>query len=334
MSIPGPPAAIPGLVSVIVPVFNRKKMLLEAVTSAENQSYQPVEIILVDDGSTDGTGELCEELAARRPSAIRVVHQANAGPGAAREAGRVVARGEYLQYLDSDDLLYSRKLERQVAALAAAPEAGIAYCWTRLRLGDGTFAENPWKGSGESRERMFPWFLTERWWDTPNPLYRRTICDAAGAWLPLWQEEDWEYDCRIAATGVAIVHVAEFLVEVREHSEGRLSGGTGYDRKKLVGRCQAHRRVFAHARRAGIGPDSPFMQQYARELFLLARQAGDAGLCADARGMFLLARDASGEHRSKCWDFVAYATLVSVLGWKWAGRLSCRLDRLRPKGNQ
>ena len=322
---------IEGLVSVVIPVFNREQMLLEAVTCVEAQTYGRVELILVDDGSTDGTGRLCDELAARSPGKVRSLHQANAGPGAAREAGRKAARGEFLQYLDSDDLLYPEKLEKQVAALRAAPDAGIAYCWTRLRRADGSVVEGPWKGSGQKRETMFPWFLTERWWDTPNPLYRRSVCDAAGPWLPLWQEEDWEYDCRIAAAGTKLVQVPEYLVEVREHAEGRLSGGDARDRRRLAARCEAHRRVFGHARDAGIDSDSPFMQRYARELFLLARQAGNAGLGAEAREMFRLAREASGPSRGRGADFRAYSAVAGVLGWARAGRLACLLDRLRPE---
>ena len=322
---------IEGLVSVVIPVFNRERMLLEAVACVEAQTYGRVELILVDDGSTDGTGRLCDELAARSPVKVRSLHQANAGPGAAREAGRKAARGEFLQYLDSDDLLYPEKLEKQVAALRAAPDAGIAYCWTRLRRADGSVVEGPWKGSGQKRETMFPWFLTERWWDTPNPLYRRSVCDAAGPWLPLWQEEDWEYDCRIAAAGTRLVQVPAYLVEVREHAEGRLSGGDARDRRRLTARCEAHRRVYGHARDAGIGSESPFMQRYARVLFLLARQAGSAGLGAEAREMFRLAREASGPVRGRGADFRGYAAFAGVVGWEAAGRLACLADRLRPE---
>jgi len=312
-------------------VFNRVAMLAEAVASAESQSYRPIEIVLVDDGSTDETGPACDAVASRNPGWVRALHQANAGPGAAREAGRNAARGEFLQYLDSDDLLYPEKLEKQVAALRAAPEAGIAYCWTRLRHSDGSVVEGPWKGSGQKRETMFPWFLTERWWDTPNPLYRRSVCDAAGPWLPLWQEEDWEYDCRIAGAGTKLVQVPEYLVEVRDHAEGRLSRGDASDRRRLAARCEAHRRVYVHARGAGIGLESPYMQRYARELFLLARQAGSAGLGAEAQEMFRLAREASGPERGRGADFRAYAAFAGVVGWEAAGRFACLADRLRPE---
>ncbi len=109
----------PGLVSIIVPVFNRPALLAEAVGSALAQTYRPIEILIVDDGSTDETPATAAQLASEHPAEIRVLRQVNAGPGSARERGRQTARGEFLQYLDSDDLLLPRKLELQVAALRA-----------------------------------------------------------------------------------------------------------------------------------------------------------------------------------------------------------------------
>src|SRR5438094_204673 len=102
----------PAVVTTIIPVHNRPLMLREAVASVVAQAYRPIEIIIVDDGSTDDTARVADELA---NDFTRVIHQANAGPGAAREAGRLVARGEFIQHLDSDDLLLQRKFELQVA---------------------------------------------------------------------------------------------------------------------------------------------------------------------------------------------------------------------------
>jgi glycosyltransferase involved in cell wall biosynthesis len=317
-----------GLVSVVIPVYNRISMLREAVASVWAQTYRPVELILVDDGSTDGSGEACDRLAADAPELVQAVHTPNRGPGAAREAGRLLVRGEFVQYLDSDDLLLPRKLELQVKILEENPQAGVAYGYTRFRPRAGPPVEKPWKGSGELRETMFPWFLTERWWDTPTPLYRRSVTDRVGPWLPLWQEEDWEYDCRIAALGTRLVRVEEFVAEVRDHSEGRLSGGDSLDCRKLESRAQAHSLVYQHARCAGIGFDDPFMRQYARELFLLSRWCGAAGLTRHAQELFVLAREASGD-RCNSLDFRVYDAVTRLLGWGIIGRLSCWSDSLR-----
>ncbi len=120
-------STVAGLVSTIIPVHNRASLLREAVASVLAQTYRPIEIIIVDDGSTDDTPAAADILAAEHRGEIRVLHQRNMGPGLAREAGRQVARGEFIQYLDSDDVLLPRKFEGQVAGLLRHPECGVAY---------------------------------------------------------------------------------------------------------------------------------------------------------------------------------------------------------------
>src|ERR1044071_1111048 len=112
---------VEGLVSTIIPVFNRSGMLCEAVSSVIAQTYRPIEVLIVDDGSTDETAGVADELADIEAVEIRVIHQHNTGAGLAREAGRQAASGEFIQYLDSDDLLLPRKFELQVEGLRSNP---------------------------------------------------------------------------------------------------------------------------------------------------------------------------------------------------------------------
>ena len=104
-------------VSCIVPVFNGAAYLEQAIASALGQTKSPLEVILVDDGSTDAT----PEVAGRLGSGVRYVRQANAGPAAARNRGIELARGDLLAFLDADDLWHPEKLERQVARFASEP---------------------------------------------------------------------------------------------------------------------------------------------------------------------------------------------------------------------
>ena len=322
-------AVIPGLVSTIIPVHNRAALLMEAVASVLAQSYRSIEVVVVDDGSTDDTSVAADDLAARHPEVIRVLHQRNAGPGLAREAGRKEAKGEFIQYLDSDDVLLPEKFALQVSGLRADPQCGVAYGYTRYRHADGRQEPQPWKGSGQRVDAMFPSFLISRWWDTPTPLYRASVCDAAGPWTDLRLEEDWEYDCRIASLGTRLHFSAVYVAEVRDHDQGRLCRGEALDPARLRHRARAHGLIHAHARRAGIGPDMPEMQRFARELFLLARQCGAAGLGTESRQLFDLAKGASGAARSGGIDFRLYRTAAGILGWSLVGRLACSVDRLR-----
>ena len=322
-------AIVPGLVSTIIPVHNRPALLREAVASVLAQTYRSIEIVVVDDGSTDDTPVAADALAAAYPDIISVLHQGNTGVGLAREAGRQAAKGEFVQYLDSDDVLLPEKFTLQVGGLRAEPQCGAAYGYTRYRHADGRLESQPWKGSGQRVDAMFPAFLKSRWWDTPTPLYRASVCDAAGPWTDLRLEEDWEYDCRIASLGTKLHFSEAYVAEVRDHDQGRLCRGEALDPARLRHRACAHGLIHAHATQAGIGPDVPEMQHFARELFLLARQCGAASLDAESRTLFQLAKSASGESRAGGIDFQLYRAAASILGWSLAGRLACSADRLR-----
>lgn len=308
-----------GLVTTIIPVHNRPGMLREAVASVLAQTYRPIEVLIVDDASTDDTLAVAEELA-RDHEEIRVIRRAeNGGAGAARESGRTAARGEFIQHLDSDDLLLPRKFEVQVAALRAHPECGAAYGWTRFRHRDGRVEERPWKRSGEAIGTMFPAMLALRWWDTPNPLYRASVIAEAGPWTGLRVEEDWEYDCRIASRGVRLAYCAEWVCEVREHDAPRLSGRATVP--VLRDRARAHLLMLGHARSARLDPALPEMRQFARELFHLGRQCGAAGLADESRQLVEASRSIANAA-----DVRVYGLLTRVIGWRNAGRVSAFLD--------
>jgi glycosyltransferase involved in cell wall biosynthesis len=316
----------PALVTTIIPVYNRAGMLRVAVESVLAQTYRPIEIVIVDDGSTDDTAAAADALAAAHPE-IRVVHQGNTGVGLAREAGRRVARGEFIQHLDSDDVLYPRKFELQVAGLVSRPECGVSYGWTRAQNPDGSYEPAPTKRTGERIETMFPSMLASRWWHTLTGLYRASLLEAAGPWLGMRNEEDWEYDARIASLGVRLHYVPEWLSEYRLHGTGQLSAN-GLRPDVLRDRTRAHTLILRHAQRVGIGPDVPEMQFFARELFLLARQCGAAGLPDESRTLFELSREAAGDARDRL-QYRVYARIARLIGWTGAGRLAVLSDRLR-----
>ena len=94
----------PHVLSVIIPIYNAEKHLAEALSSVLSQTGKETEIILIDDGSRDRSLEICRELA-RNDERIQVISQTNGGPGAARNAGLKIARGEYIQFVDSDDTM-------------------------------------------------------------------------------------------------------------------------------------------------------------------------------------------------------------------------------------
>lgn len=315
---------IEGLVSTIIPVFNRPALLQEAVASVLAQDYLPIEVIIIDDGSTDDTGRVAEELSALNPGVVRVIHIANGGPGSAREVGRQVAQGEFIQYLDSDDLLLPGKFTAQVMSLHDHPDCGVAYGKTGLGL-DTTVAT---KRTAHRIEKMWPSFLKERWWDTSTPLYRRKIADVAGPWEMLCQEEDWVYDCRAAAQGTRLCYVDQFVSLTGNRATNRLGGNTESSRY-WRDRATAHRLIWSCVIEVGLDFDLPELNHFARELFLLSRQCGAAGLALESRSLFQFARDASGPDRGRRLDFRLYRVMALLVGWSWAGRLTCTMDQWR-----
>ncbi len=107
-------------VTVIIPTYNRRKMVQEAIHSVLQQKYRDFELIVIDDGSTDGTGEAIRDL-----PGVRYLFQSNQGVSAARNRGVREGRGELVAFLDSDDLWLPQKLEVQVAFMRAHPEVQI-----------------------------------------------------------------------------------------------------------------------------------------------------------------------------------------------------------------
>jgi glycosyltransferase involved in cell wall biosynthesis len=317
-----------GLVSVIVPVYNRERFLREAVDCVEAQTYRPIELVLVDDGSTDSTRDMCDRLSAERPGMIRVAHRLNGGPGAARETGRLLANGEFIQYLDSDDWIAPTKLERQVMALRDHPGAEICYC--RVTDVDEDDVRSPADSmrTGYEFTALFPQLLAGRIWPTMSPLWRRSLIDRIGEWTGLRQEEDWEYDARAGALGAKIICIRESLAVYRHHGGPRAAHAWQHDPERMRDRARAYILIYGHARLAGIGPVEPCMQRFSRSLFLLSRLCGGAGLDAESRSLFDLAREAAGPVRGRGADFRGYRALAKLLGWRQTGLAACWWDRV------
>ena len=235
------------------------------------------------------------------------------------ETGDSRARGEYVEFLDSDDLIAPTKFERQVAALRERPECGVAYCVTlRRRL---TGAEVVAARTGERFDRILPEFLTCRGWHTITPLWRRTVCEAIGAWGPFRVMEDWEYDCRAGILGVRPVYCPEPLATVRDHSGDRAGrSGTGLDAEMLRGYFAAHRSIYERLQQAALtGGD--YMRPFSRRLFRIARLCGARGLKVEAREALELALEAARPYGLTL-ELRMFRAAARLIGWQMASRLS------------
>ncbi len=200
-------------VSVIIPAYNAKGFIADAVRSALDQTYRDLEVIVVDDGSTDGTAA---ELAAFGDR-IRVLQQANRGVAAARNAGAAVARGAWIAFLDADDLWLPHKLERQLAA-GSTPMTFT----DRLNIGArGDLPEVQSEVTPMHGGDIFTRLLGEGNFITNTSVMRRRALFEAmsGFYAGLNGTEDWDLWIRVAERH-EIGFVDEPLVRYRFHPGG------------------------------------------------------------------------------------------------------------------
>jgi glycosyltransferase involved in cell wall biosynthesis len=146
----------PPLVSIIIPAYNAEHYLKRAIDSVLAQRYAPKEIIVVDDGSTDGT----QDVARRYGPPVHLLAQANSGPDKARNHGVSHARGELIAFLDADDEYLPQRLEKCVTPFAEST-VGLTFCWAINHFADGT---ETIRGLKKSKYRTYPRHL----WQPPR----------------------------------------------------------------------------------------------------------------------------------------------------------------------
>jgi len=203
-------------VSVVIPTYNYARYVPEAIDSVLAQSFEELEVIVVDDGSTDQTAEILRAFGGQ----LRDIRQEHRGLSAARNTGIRAARGQYVAFLDSDDLWLPDKVSLQVARLDAEPEVGLVYGET-LFFHDSTpatltlhsrFAPHP---SG----RILSWLVRGNVILSPTPMVRRELFERVGLFdETLSACEDWDMWIRIARV-CEIAYVDRVLAKSRQHQE-------------------------------------------------------------------------------------------------------------------
>lgn len=161
-------------ISVIVPVYNAEKYLEQCIKSIQRQTYENIEIILVDDGSTDSSGEICEEYSAK-DKRIRVIHQANQGLVNTWKNGTQLSRGKYLCYVDSDDWIDSEMLATLAKNLTGI-KGEMACCDLWLELDGEKKRESNYLGSGIYEKESLNIILQHRILGNENRLVMASRC--------------------------------------------------------------------------------------------------------------------------------------------------------------
>ena len=197
------------LISAIVPVFNGERHLREALESIAAQEYEPLEIVVVDDGSTDGSRAIAEGF-----PGVRYAHQPNAGVAAARNRALALARGEFVAFLDQDDRWTPDKLAVQLPLLLDDPGAGLAVAKERIVLDDGVTELPRWVRPGSLEEDYvvhLPGVV----------LARRALFDTVGLFDPAFEngsDSDWIIRCRQHGVVFAVADRALLLRRIHRHN--------------------------------------------------------------------------------------------------------------------
>jgi glycosyltransferase involved in cell wall biosynthesis len=206
------------LVSVIVPCFNGGTFIAEAIESALHQTYRPLEVIVVDDGSTDGSSSVIDSFGSR----IKVIRQRNRGLPSARNAGIAASHGTYVAFLDCDDYWHMDFASRMVAALEESG-AAIAYCgWQNIGL-PGQRGDPFVPPDYESDSRKLFLLVSGVRWPVHAAMVRRDVIDELGGFDPKWTScEDFEFWIR-TSTCRTLVRVPSVLAFYRHHGEGQMT---------------------------------------------------------------------------------------------------------------
>jgi glycosyltransferase involved in cell wall biosynthesis len=188
-------------ISVIIPAYNAERTILKTIESVQQQTYKDLEIIVINDGSSDRTLEV---LATIFDQKLKIYSYKNGGLPTARNRGISRATGDYISFIDADDLWTEDKLEKQLLALQQHPNAGVAYSWTTFMVED---PDNPNNISFVPDNQVsftgniFPDLLLGNFISNgSNILTRREAIESVGGFEPTLKScEDWDYYLRLAA---------------------------------------------------------------------------------------------------------------------------------------
>ena len=199
------------LISCIIPVYNGERFLREAVASILGQSHESIEVIVVDDGSTDGTAEIARSYGSR----VRYVHQDNAGPAKARNHGIDLARGAFVAFLDADDRWHQEKLSRQLGRFRERPE--LAYSVTLVQnFWEAEVAEERDRLEDHTRAQPIPGYVTD------TLMVPKSWMDETGGFDDSFAHGDAaDWISRVELKGGVGELLEEVLVYRRLHAENR-----------------------------------------------------------------------------------------------------------------
>ncbi|MBK7382287.1 MAG: glycosyltransferase family 2 protein [Flavobacteriales bacterium] len=245
-------------VSIVLPCHNAERFLDRCLDSLFAQTHPELELIAVDDGSTDGTRVLLEAAAARSPFPFRVIHQANAGACAARNAGWKVATGRYIQFMDADDELLPGKIAHQVALLEKQDLPGLIVGSAHTYAADGSLK----RIDVQVTDNRDPWLdhMRHELGGTPTNLWEREALVSVGGWdAAMKSSQEYDLMFRLLQQGVQVAFDPEVGTHIHLQASGSVS--TSQLDATWIRFIALRERIIAHVARTMPDRDlRPFLQ--------------------------------------------------------------------------
>lgn len=208
---------MPPRVSVVMSVYNGERYLREAVDSILAQTFTDFEFLIIDDGSTDGTGAILAEYVARDPRIRVIVHAANQGLTPSLNEGLALAQGEYVARMDADDISLPERFARQVTCLDARPDIGVLGTAFQLIDADGGVIAPPVIHPVESGFVAWCLYFFNPLVHSSVMIRRRSLAQAGGYNQTLVRSQDHELWCRLSRR-TRLSNSPEVLLLLRKHS--------------------------------------------------------------------------------------------------------------------
>lgn len=210
-------------VSVIVPCYNHAPFIVEAVESVLRQGHSDLEVIIVDDCSTDNSWEVIQRLTLTDPRVKAIRHSRNQGLPSSRNDGLSIAAGEYIAFCDSDDVWEPNKLETQLASLSANPQYDVVYCDTRIIDQDGVPTgkkfSDVYPPATNTSGWMFDQLVHRNFINVQSALMRRRCLESTGSFdEDLGALEDWWYWVQLSRSH-QFLYLPDLLARYRVHSQ-------------------------------------------------------------------------------------------------------------------
>jgi len=304
------------LVSIVIPAYNSAKFIRETLDACLSQTYTDTEIIVIDDGSHDKTVSIVQSYGDK----IHLIQQANSGPAIARNTGIDAARGDYIQFCDSDDILHPAKIQRSMDLLLKHPDAALVYCQMQPVDEQGSPVNDVPVAPDNSyfeTENLFCKMLHANGSpiQTSTILARKSCLTDAGMYRADPDHrcaEDWDLLLRLADK-YRFVGIPEILVNYRVR-EGALTTDT---LAMAEGRLKTVQYARHYTKRVDCINDSEYDFFEAGRYHLLAVKLWQQGNNADARAAFLTASKLTPRSATlrRLYAYMSYFLPYSAMDW-------------------